>query len=170
MLQYEYRSYLPEVGRWSTRDPLGEAGGMNLYAFVGNNPVNWVDPWGLELLINNSEHTAYYKDGVPEGTAAIPIQPGETIDVDFDGIALPCFVPGEVFKVVDGLDATINKNGTITTSGGTLKQKIGQSIIGMWWDETFLETRHNQEPPDLGWDELFEKSKKEYCKKKESCE
>jgi hypothetical protein len=26
---------------------LGEAGGINLYAFVGNNPVNWVDPWGL---------------------------------------------------------------------------------------------------------------------------
>jgi RHS repeat-associated protein len=47
MVQYEYRSYLPEPGRWLTRDPLGEAGGMNLYAFVGNNPVNWVDPWGL---------------------------------------------------------------------------------------------------------------------------
>jgi RHS repeat-associated protein len=50
MLQYEYRSYLPEVGRWSTRDPLGEAGGMNLYAFVGNNPVNWVDPSGLFVI------------------------------------------------------------------------------------------------------------------------
>ncbi len=33
--------------RWTTRDPLGEAGGGNLYAFVGKNPVNWVDPWGL---------------------------------------------------------------------------------------------------------------------------
>ncbi len=42
-----YRFYSPEMGRWTTRDPLGEAGGVNLYAFVGNNPVNWVDPWGL---------------------------------------------------------------------------------------------------------------------------
>jgi hypothetical protein len=39
--------YNPEQGRWVTRDPLGEVGGMNLYAFVGNNPVNWVDPFGL---------------------------------------------------------------------------------------------------------------------------
>ncbi len=44
---YEYRPYDPPRARWLTRDPLGEAGGMNLYAFVGNNPVNWVDPWGL---------------------------------------------------------------------------------------------------------------------------
>ncbi len=46
MVQYEFRNYLPAIGRWLTRDPLGEAGGLNLYAFVGNNPVNWVDPWG----------------------------------------------------------------------------------------------------------------------------
>jgi len=28
-------------------DPLGEAGGINLYGFVSNDPVNFVDPWGL---------------------------------------------------------------------------------------------------------------------------
>ncbi len=32
------------------RDPLREDGGINLYGFVGGNPVNWVDPWGLEEL------------------------------------------------------------------------------------------------------------------------
>jgi RHS repeat-associated protein len=50
LIHYQYRPYAPAIGRWLTRDPLGEAGGMNLYAFVGNNPVNWVDPWGLELI------------------------------------------------------------------------------------------------------------------------
>ena len=39
---------MPHLGRWLTRDPLGEAGGVNLYAYVGNNPVNWVDPWGFQ--------------------------------------------------------------------------------------------------------------------------
>jgi hypothetical protein len=38
----------PSTGRWASRDPAGEeSGGLNLYGFVGNNPVNDVDPWGL---------------------------------------------------------------------------------------------------------------------------
>ena len=37
MVQYEFRNYLPSIGRWMTRDPLGEAGGLNLYAFVGKH-------------------------------------------------------------------------------------------------------------------------------------
>jgi hypothetical protein len=32
---------------WLTRDPIGYAGGINLYAFCGNNPVNRIDPWGF---------------------------------------------------------------------------------------------------------------------------
>jgi len=42
-----YRAYDPVTGRWLSRDPIGEAGGINLYGYVGNNPVNWVDPFGL---------------------------------------------------------------------------------------------------------------------------
>jgi RHS repeat-associated protein len=45
---YGYRFYNPSIERWMNRDPLGEAGGINLYGFVGGDPVNWVDPWGLE--------------------------------------------------------------------------------------------------------------------------
>ena len=33
---------------WLNRDPIGEGGGLNLYANVGNNPVNRIDPLGLE--------------------------------------------------------------------------------------------------------------------------
>ena len=39
--------YDPNLGRWLNRDPLGEAGGINLHQFVGNNPVNRIDPDGL---------------------------------------------------------------------------------------------------------------------------
>jgi uncharacterized protein RhaS with RHS repeats len=40
--------YSPEQGRWQTRDPIGEAGGIALYAFVVNNPVGWFDSNGLK--------------------------------------------------------------------------------------------------------------------------
>ena len=42
-----YRAYDPRFGRWLTRDPIGERGGQNLYGYVGGNPSNAVDPWGL---------------------------------------------------------------------------------------------------------------------------
>lgn len=47
---YGYRFYVPALGRWLTRDPLGEDGGINVYGFVGNDPVNTVDPDGLQAL------------------------------------------------------------------------------------------------------------------------
>lgn len=43
---YGYRFYSPPTGRWLSRDPLGEAGGLNLYGFVGNDPVDLIDPTG----------------------------------------------------------------------------------------------------------------------------
>ncbi len=43
------RWYDPLVGRWLNEDPSGfTAGDMNLYRYVGNNPVNYVDPSGLD--------------------------------------------------------------------------------------------------------------------------
>jgi RHS repeat-associated protein len=42
-----YRAYTPAIGRWLTRDPIGEEGGINLYGYVDNDPVNTVDPFGL---------------------------------------------------------------------------------------------------------------------------
>jgi len=40
---YTYRYYDPATGRWMSRDPIGEKGGVNLYGFVGNDGVNLVD-------------------------------------------------------------------------------------------------------------------------------
>ena len=45
---YEYRVYSPTLGRWINRDPIGEdGGGINLYAFVANDPRNHIDVLGL---------------------------------------------------------------------------------------------------------------------------
>jgi RHS repeat-associated protein len=42
-----HRYYEPGLGRYLSPDPIGFEGGMNLYAYVGGNPVNAVDPLGL---------------------------------------------------------------------------------------------------------------------------
>ena len=44
---YGYRYYSPELGRWLSRDPIGEDGGMNLYVFTENAPQNLLDAYGL---------------------------------------------------------------------------------------------------------------------------
>jgi len=44
---YGYRYYDPVTGRWPSRDPIGERGGINLYGMVGNNSISWVDILGM---------------------------------------------------------------------------------------------------------------------------
>ena len=48
MYHYLYRAYSPSLARFITRDPIEEQGGVNLYCFVGNNPVSRWDLDGLE--------------------------------------------------------------------------------------------------------------------------
>jgi RHS repeat-associated protein len=44
---YKARMYSPKAGRFPQPDPIGYAGGMNLFGYVGNDPVNRTDPSGL---------------------------------------------------------------------------------------------------------------------------
>jgi RHS repeat-associated protein len=46
-LYYGYRYYNPSLGRWLGRDPLGEKGGVHLYAFCRNNGINAYDRLGM---------------------------------------------------------------------------------------------------------------------------
>ena len=43
---YGFRYYDPVTGRWPSRDPIEEWGGLNLYDFISNDSLNWIDILG----------------------------------------------------------------------------------------------------------------------------
>ncbi|MFD0893559.1 RHS repeat-associated core domain-containing protein [Luteolibacter ambystomatis] len=51
LYNYGFRFYHTGLGRWCSRDILGEAAGSNMYCMLGNNPVNSIDQFGLSGLV-----------------------------------------------------------------------------------------------------------------------
>ncbi len=63
---YLHRYYNPSTGRWLSRDPIEEEGGLNLYAFVSGDPINKIDKFGLASSttpgvphVSNDRHNNY---------------------------------------------------------------------------------------------------------------
>jgi len=58
------RYYDADTGRFISEDPIGFEGGINLYAYCNNNPVNFVDPLGLEAVpgVGANTNTDTFRD------------------------------------------------------------------------------------------------------------
>ena len=96
---YNYRYYDPLTGRWPSRDPIEEQGGVNLYGFVRNSSINHIDLLGLEVLPFTNDGMTPSQDinggwHAPAGTASA----GQ-------------FVPSPSFNV--------SPSNTVTTPGNT---------------------------------------------------
>jgi len=64
----------PGQGVWLNGDPLREGGGINLYQFCGGDPINGIDPWGLEITYSYSRR----KDLLLSPPGIVPYLEGDT--------------------------------------------------------------------------------------------
>jgi RHS repeat-associated protein len=78
------RAYSPVLGRFINRDPIGESGGVNLYEYVGNNPMSWTDPLGLQYWpdpqstdtsgMTSTDHAVHWTGSLDDGDT-FPLPP-----------------------------------------------------------------------------------------------
>ena len=58
-----HRYYDPQLGRFTTQDPISLAGGVNLYQYAPN-PVQWIDPLGLANRPNNGKYNIFFDHSI----------------------------------------------------------------------------------------------------------
>jgi len=78
LYHYKARAYAPSLGRFLQSDPILHAGGMNLYAYVGGDPVNFVDPLGTQRRSDSGKNETITVTGgclVTDDCATDPLNP-----------------------------------------------------------------------------------------------
>jgi RHS repeat-associated protein len=135
LLMYVHRPYKASTGTWLCKDPLGEQGGLNLYAFVRNNSVNLIDCLGL-LTTDDLEKMR------------------EKLEAELRKIACCCDKnePASLKVHIKGSasGATVTENATLTQTGC-----LDKDFTYYWWD--CFHAQHDfaaaGSPPGLDWHE-----------------
>ena len=79
MYYYRFRYYNPEIGQFISEDPIGFAeGDMNPYNYVGANPMNWVDPWGLRKCSGRARILQGRNDYIGKRPGGFDVDPSNT--------------------------------------------------------------------------------------------
>ena len=161
LYNFRARWHDPSTGRWLSKDPIGISGGINLYVFCNQAPVDWTDPFGLKI-VNNSPYPIWIK---PEGDftgkdgkkyktdEAYRLDPRSVWEYGQDGICIPALRPNEVFKTIGkevlgysivGVDIVVDKDGEIIVLPYGENSKSLQETMGGWKDQNWLEGLYHQ--------------------------
>ena len=84
-LDVRRRELRVDQGRWMSRDPIGFGGGdWNLYKYVGNGPVSWIDPGGMQKFISGPHPIGLPNFGSNSGYNSDPIIIGHPSSLKHD--------------------------------------------------------------------------------------
>ena len=148
---YGYRFYSPELMRWITRDPIGEEGGVNLYAMCGNNPIVSFDKLGLARMLTRALVTSTDVGGLGGEKEARDMlrflkkltdtkdrSGNKLYDVEIKDLAIAPFSSvradvdkygSDVYFIAHG---TVDVNGKRYYAGETYVRKRGDDVIAMY--------------------------------------
>ena len=84
LYSYGYRFYDPNSQRWLSRDLIGELGGLNLYGYVGNNPIMFYDSYGLWSWAGVGAGVGGFVGGVAAAGISIVLDAG-TLGINIAG-------------------------------------------------------------------------------------
>ena len=150
---YRARWYDSKLGRFVSEDPVHWPDKPNLYPYVGDDPVNFVDPSGETPFKNNSGRPIPYKPESQDGVILLCL-PGQTCDVD--GVYPPACDKYPI-KVVDGCIAEATPDGKlqivcpIYDGNAPLKRRfprLGQMVTGGPTNKDFHDQHKDWPPPN----------------------
>jgi len=127
-----YRAYDSVTGRWQSRDPIGENGGMDLYSYVENNSVNHIDAFGLSGGTGRHDYCPINKPPLPGSPG--PAQYGEVLGGAACVATLPFAIPAAAVGYdAAGLAIVLNPTYQYIISSPTTQQLIwaGLSVFGI---------------------------------------